>query len=79
MITSGEKLEAKTAPKTCPKCGGAKVAYIFYGIPDLTPGFERELCEGKVTIGGCVMTGCDPAWQCIECGAQIFKEEENPF
>lgn len=54
----------------CPKCGSAKVAAIKYGLPAFDEELERELEAGRVVLGGCVITGDDPEWQCNECEHQ---------
>jgi hypothetical protein len=71
-----KKIIAKRKPRKCPECGCTKVAYILYGLPAFSPELESELKEGKVVLGGCCVTECDPTWQCIECKAQIYKESD---
>lgn len=69
-----KKAIANRKPRKCPKCDGVKVASIMYGLPAPNPRLEQELKEGKTVLGGCVInTDHDPTWQCIDCGAQIFK------
>lgn len=29
--------------------------------------------EGRVVLGGCCITGDDPAWRCVVCGASIHR------
>jgi hypothetical protein len=76
MITSKRK------PRRCPTCGSADIASVLYGFPAFSAKLEKELEEGKVVLGGCCVSGCDPAWQCVECETQIYREEdvvvENP-
>ncbi len=64
-------------PKICPKCGSAKVVKIVYGEPT----YEAHLEEvaGKIILGGCIMTGNDPLWGCIDCKARIFKRKFRAF
>jgi hypothetical protein len=71
-----KKITAKRKPRKCPKCGCAKVASILYGLPAFSPELERELKEGKTVLGGCCVTECDPAWQCIECETHIYRETD---
>lgn len=36
---------------------------------------ERQQVEaGKIVLGGCVLTGDDPDWQCVDCG-KSFPEK----
>jgi len=67
------KYKSANKPKKCPACGSAKIATILYGLPVFTPGLNKELDEGKTVLGGCVITGDDPTWKCIDCGAYIYK------
>lgn len=62
-------------PATCPNCGGIKIASILYGLPALTPKLEKEIDKGNVVLGGCCVSDCDPAWQCMACEAKIYKTE----
>ena len=39
----------------------------------MTGELKRDLAEGRVVLGGCCVSEHDPAWQCVECGAEIFK------
>ena len=54
----------------CPQCGSSNVAAIMYGLPDFNDELERELEAGRVVLGGCVISGEDPKWQCNECEHQ---------
>lgn len=49
-------------------CGASEVLRIVYGLPDVELAEEAEL--GKVALGGCVITGEDPEWQCAKCGRE---------
>lgn len=49
--------------KTCPQClKSDKVIPIVYGYP--SKGLMRKAKKGKVLLGGCVISGCDPNWHC---------------
>jgi len=71
-----KKITAKRKPRKCPECGCAKVASILYGYPAFSPSLESKLDEGKIVLGGCCVTDCDPAWQCVECEAQIYRDAD---
>jgi hypothetical protein len=62
-----EKLET---PAECPACRSPTVARIQYGLPMFTAELEKNLEEGRVVLGGCVIFGDDPEWQCKACGHQ---------
>jgi hypothetical protein len=68
---------SKRKPAKCPGCGARKVVRILYGFPadDAFDAAEK----GKLVIGGCVVSECDPAWQCTGCGAQIYHERDRGF
>jgi rubrerythrin len=64
-------------PDVCPMCGSERVAEIPYGLPDFSEELERALDAGEVVLGGCVVTGDDPSWRCVECGHR-WSEWEHP-
>lgn len=57
--------EAKrvTTPKAprCPICGSPAIP-IVYGLPDVEAAEAAD--QGRIVLGGCVVTGSDPAWAC---------------
>lgn len=63
---------SKRKPRRCPACGSEHVVRIQYGFPT-AEGLAAE-DAGFVALGGCVVTGVDPSWQCRGCGAQIHRE-----
>jgi hypothetical protein len=42
-------------------------------MPEVSP--ELELDEGKIFLGGSCVSGDVSAWQCVECGMQIYCEK----
>jgi len=49
--------------KYCPVCKKKdKVIPIVYGLP--SQGLLKESKKGKVRLGGCMISGCDPSWYC---------------
>lgn len=71
-----KRLEFSCIPERCPLCGSAKVAPILYGLPNFNEELERALDEGKIALGGCEITGDDPSWKCLNCGA-VFYDQNN--
>jgi hypothetical protein len=65
---------SKIKPKKCPKCGSKEVAVILWGFQIFSPKLEREMQEGKLVLGGCCVTDCDPSWKCTKCSAYIYRE-----
>lgn len=51
----------------CPKCHSKNVAKIEYGYIRIDDDVEKLLKSGKIVLGGCVITGNDPKWQCNDC------------
>ena len=68
--------KAKTRPRQCPQCRSKRIASILYGMPAFSAKLQADLDAGKVVLGGCCVTTLDPAWQCVECEAQIFKAKD---
>ena len=68
-----KKIERSRKPIKCPACGRKPVATILYGYPEYTEEFDRELNEGLISIGGCMMKIDAPVWECSFCGQKIHK------
>ena len=64
---------SKNQPSQCPGCGSEKVARILRGYP--TPEAFAEEKRGAIVLGGCVITGDDPSWQCLDCQVVIYADE----
>lgn len=76
MSDESPSFSAPRKPKICPSCGSARIASILYGYPGSDEKLRRDLDDGKIVLGGCCLTGNDPKWECVECGAQVFKARE---
>lgn len=59
-------------PRKCPKCSTAKIATIFWGMPNFAK-IEKDLGAGKIVLGCCRVSDNNPTWQCIECGAELYS------
>lgn len=67
-MTKGARMpaaEQKERPP-CPGCGSTQVVPIVYGYPGWEMGVEAD--QGRVALGGCVVSGDDPQWHCKACG-----------
>jgi ribosomal protein L40E len=53
----------------CPKCCSQDVMPIVYGYP--APGWEKEVSKGTFALGGCVVDGSEPDYECRKCHAQF--------
>lgn len=69
------RVECGQKPDECPECGRAPLACILYGLPAFDEELERDMAEGRVVLGGCCISGDDPAWQCTHCGLEIFRKQ----
>lgn len=54
----------------CPLCGSVRIARVLYGLPDESVEL-MEIDEGRIRLGGCVVTGDDPRWKCNDCNTRI--------
>jgi len=61
----------RARPRRCTACRSSTIARILYGLPAMDAELERELEEGRLVLGGCVIGMDDPAWQCTTCGARV--------
>jgi len=62
-------------PSKCPKCGSENILDIIYGYPD--DGLDKKAQSGKVILGGCIVTGDDPQWQCEKCGTDFYRTKKE--
>ena len=53
--------------KNCVKCGGHNTAEYLYGMPHMTEDLEKNIADGKVKLGGCMVTDFDPKYHCNDC------------
>ncbi len=67
------RIERIEKPSQCPTCGYAPIAEILYGYNKMNDDLRKELDEGSVVLGGCVITDDDPFWSCVDCGQKIYK------
>jgi len=68
------RYESRRKPRECPRCGSDRIAVILYGLPDFSEGLKRDLDAGHIVLGGCCVTGSDPAWQCTRCATRIHRQ-----
>ena len=54
-------------PTECPKCHRQRVARICYGFPSFSDELNRDLAEGRITLGGCTVDNFSAKWQCLDC------------
>ena len=51
----------------CPKCGSKNVAKILYGYPAFNEKLKKQLDNGEIVLGGCVIFDEDPKYHCNDC------------
>ena len=73
MSNPSGRVERAQKPRKCPQCGQAPLASILYGMPAFDGELEREMKEGRITLGGCGVSEDDPAWECTHCGLKVFR------
>ncbi len=69
------RYEYKTKPKKCPVCGSKKIAKILYGYTIFSEKLDKEIKEGKIVLGGCIISDDDPTWKCIACNTKFYKKK----
>jgi hypothetical protein len=66
------KKAQRKSPESCPKCGSLNVVPIYYGLPG-GPEVMEAAKQGKIALGGCLVTGSDPQKQCQACGTRFDR------
>lgn len=51
----------------CVKCGSNNTAEYLFGMPKFDEQLEKDIADGKVKLGGCMVTDFDPKYHCNEC------------
>ena len=59
--------------KKCPSCGSRNVIKILYGEPTGEALFMEA--QGKIKLGGCLITDIDPEYYCNDCENEWNKKE----
>ena len=59
-------------PRKCQNCNNKTVVEISYGDP--TEWVMQMAEEGKLVLGGCIISNLSPQWQCAQCDTQYIKE-----
>lgn len=73
--TVPNKYRVKYRPYKCPDCGSRKVAHILYGYPNFDDKMKGKLDSGELVLGGCELLDDAPAWQCVDCEMNIYREK----
>ena len=57
----------------CPKCGGADIAMILYGLPSESEFLKEEVKKKKIVFGGCIVSKNNPELECNDCGWRFME------
>jgi hypothetical protein len=68
-----EIIRVSEKPQKCPVCSSNKISIYLWGMPVFSNALHKELAEGKVKLGGCCVTGDDPAYHCMECHTDMYN------
>ncbi len=69
----------KGRPRKCPQCGSPRIAMIMYGLPDFSSEkLKKDVEEGRIVLGGCIVRPDNPRWQCKGCGARMGTRYKKP-
>lgn len=58
----------------CPECKSTHIAFVMMGMPLYDDELERKLKEGKIILGGCVVSDGDPNFVCNDCKHQWRRD-----
>jgi hypothetical protein len=46
----------------------------MWGYPAYSEEMQKEIDEGKITLGGCCISLDDPTWQCADCRVVFYRK-----
>ena len=67
-----KRIERKSKPRKCPKCGQGPVDKILWGMPHMDSKLEELLNTGTISIGGCCLSPDYTTWECSKYHQQIW-------
>ena len=67
------KIRVATKPDECPVCGSKKIATILRGMPAYSEKLLKDIDEDKVILGGCIVSGDDPRYVCVDCKTDFYR------
>lgn len=60
----------------CPNCDKEWIAEIFWGYPGDMESLKGQLDKKEIVLGGCLVTGFDPKWECNNCHHRWGERED---
>ena len=73
------KFVVKRKPARCPQCGSTEIAGILYGLPAWDEQLEKQIDNGEIVLGGCMVSDDDAKWICNECAVRIYQNNGENF
>ena len=70
-------LKTPVKPKRYPWCNSNLVAEIIHEINSLTSAVKQDLNDRKAVLGVNLEGRANPKWQCMDCGAQIYGQDNT--
>lgn len=61
----------------CPKCNSKNIAWILWGLPADMKSLKKELDQGKIVLGGCLVSNNDPKWECNDCHHRWGERDDD--
>ena len=61
----------------CPYCGSKNTAHIMFGLPNFTPALVRRLDEGRLRLGGCVLSFASGDRYCNQCRKEFYTSSSG--
>lgn len=58
-------------PDKCPNCGSKIIAKIEYGFQSYSEKLDRDIKEGRISLGGCVQEVLGPDYECFNCKREV--------
>lgn len=60
---------------SCPKCKSTHIAKIVYGLPVFSEELQKDIDDGNITLGGCVIGVNDPRYHCNDCNTDFGQKD----
>lgn len=76
MENSFDKIRFAKAPFKCPICGSKKIATYLRGMPLFSKKLQKDIDEGRIILGGCIVSGDDAFCICTDCKTEFYKSIE---
>ena len=51
----------------CPNCKSTQICEILYGYMDMTDDLQKEIDQGSIKLGGCIIGINSPKYNCNQC------------